>query len=227
MSSRKNGPPGHARGRPLPVRYKRHGINRSGAAMELEILQVTGCPGADMLDARLAELGYPRVIRRVVTSQAEAERLGLAGSTLLVDGADPFARPASCRLSRAACTPTSTDGRAPRPHLGSSATRSRSNRLRNSGERRRASATRRAVPKVLTRRRKRRPPPWTPEDRGARLVGDRDGRVHERALAHRDPVVAVALHLVAGAEPAAEHGRRPRQASRSCAAPLPSAWPQG
>ena len=35
-------------------------------------------------------------------------------------------------------------------------------RLRNSGERRRASATRRAVPKVLTRRRKRKPPPWTP-----------------------------------------------------------------
>ncbi len=34
-------------------------------------------------------------------------------------------------------------------------------RLRNSGERRKASATRRPVPKVLTRRRKRRPPPWT------------------------------------------------------------------
>ena len=36
-------------------------------------------------------------------------------------------------------------------------------RLRNSGERRRASATRRAVPKVLRMRRKRRPPPWTPK----------------------------------------------------------------
>jgi selenocysteine-specific elongation factor len=35
-------------------------------------------------------------------------------------------------------------------------------RLRNSGERRRASATRRAVPKVLTRRRKMKPPPRTP-----------------------------------------------------------------
>ena len=72
--------------------------------MKLEILQVPGCPGADLLDARLAELGHSRVIRRVVTSQADAERLGLAGSpTLLVDGADPFARPGqppsvSCRL---------------------------------------------------------------------------------------------------------------------------------
>jgi hypothetical protein len=75
-----------------------------GAAMTMEILQVPGCPGADLLDARLAELGHLRVIRRVVTSQADAERLGLTGSpTLLVDGADPFARPGqlpsvSCRL---------------------------------------------------------------------------------------------------------------------------------
>ena len=43
------------------------------------------------------------------------------------------------------------------------------------------------------------------EDRGARLIGDRNGRVHERALPHGDAAVAVALHLVAGAEPAAEH----------------------
>ena len=76
----------------------------AGAAMKLEIMQVPGCPGADLLDARLAELGHSRVIRRVVTSQADAERLGLTGSpTLLVDGADPFARPGqppsvSCRL---------------------------------------------------------------------------------------------------------------------------------
>jgi len=40
----------------------------------------------------------------VVTSQADAERLGMTGSpTLLADGADPFARPGllpslSCRL---------------------------------------------------------------------------------------------------------------------------------
>jgi hypothetical protein len=84
------------------------GINhaRLGAAVTLEILQVPGCPGADLLEDRLAGLltGCPRVIRRVVTSQAEAEELGMTGSpTLLVDGADPFARPGqppsvSCRL---------------------------------------------------------------------------------------------------------------------------------
>ena len=72
--------------------------------MRLEILQVPGCPGADLLNARLAELGYAGVIRRVVASQADAERLDLTGSpTLLVDGADPFARAGqppsvSCRL---------------------------------------------------------------------------------------------------------------------------------
>jgi hypothetical protein len=74
--------------------------------MTLEILQVPGCPGADLLAARLDGLlaGRYAVTRRVVTSQADAERLGMTGSpTLLADGADPFARPGllpsvSCRL---------------------------------------------------------------------------------------------------------------------------------
>ena len=74
--------------------------------MTLEILQVPGCPGADLLAARLDSLlaGRRRVTRRVVASQAEAERFGMTGSpTLLADGADPFARPGllpsvSCRL---------------------------------------------------------------------------------------------------------------------------------
>ena len=74
--------------------------------MTLEILQVPGCPGADLLAARLAGLlaACPGVTRRVITSQADAERLGMTGSpTLLADGADPFARPGlfpsvSCRL---------------------------------------------------------------------------------------------------------------------------------
>jgi len=74
--------------------------------MTLEILQVPGCPGADLLASRLDSLlaGRLRVTRRVVTSQADAERLGMTGSpTLLADGADPFARPGqlpslSCRL---------------------------------------------------------------------------------------------------------------------------------
>jgi hypothetical protein len=71
-------------------------------------LQVPDCPGADLLAARLDELLASRpacqVIRRVVTSQADAERLGMTGSpTLLADGTDPFARSGqspsvSCRL---------------------------------------------------------------------------------------------------------------------------------
>lgn len=77
--------------------------------IDLEILQVPSCRGADLLAERLETLlaghvGY-RLTRRVVTSQADAERLGMTGSpTLLADGADPFTPPGgqlpslSCRL---------------------------------------------------------------------------------------------------------------------------------
>jgi len=76
--------------------------------MTLEILHVPGCPGADLLEGRLTGLlgarpGH-RIVRRVVTSQIDAERTGMTGSpTLLADGTDPFARPGqspsvSCRL---------------------------------------------------------------------------------------------------------------------------------
>jgi hypothetical protein len=76
--------------------------------MRLEILHVPDCPGAPVLEERLAELlpDYPavRVTWRVVTSAEVAGKVGMAGSpTLLVDGVDPFARPGqqpsmSCRL---------------------------------------------------------------------------------------------------------------------------------
>jgi hypothetical protein len=76
--------------------------------MILQILQVPDCPGAELLETRLAPLlaAHPdiEVTRQVLTSQADAERLGMTGSpTLLADGTDTFARPGqqpsvSCRL---------------------------------------------------------------------------------------------------------------------------------
>lgn len=76
--------------------------------MRLDILQVPDCPNAAVLETRLALLlaGRPdiEVRRHMITAQDDAERLGMTGSpTLLVDGADPFARPGqepsvSCRL---------------------------------------------------------------------------------------------------------------------------------
>jgi len=79
-----------------------------GGAVRLDILQVPDCPNAAVLETRLALLlaDHPgiEVTRHVVTAEDDAERLGMTGSpTLLVDGADPFARPdqrptISCRL---------------------------------------------------------------------------------------------------------------------------------
>jgi hypothetical protein len=76
--------------------------------MRLQILHVPDCPGAELLETRLASLlaVYPGIelTRQVLDSQADAERLGMTGSpTLLADGRDPFARPGqqpsvSCRL---------------------------------------------------------------------------------------------------------------------------------
>jgi hypothetical protein len=76
--------------------------------MRLLILHVPDCPGAALLETRLAPLlaAHPglELTRRVVASQADAERAGMTGSpTLLADGTDPFARPGqhpsvSCRL---------------------------------------------------------------------------------------------------------------------------------
>ncbi len=78
--------------------------------MRLEILHVPDCPGAAVLEDRLAEVlaDYPaaEVARQVIATEEEAGRAGMTGSpTLLVDGMDPFARPGqqpgiSCRLYR-------------------------------------------------------------------------------------------------------------------------------
>jgi hypothetical protein len=90
--------------------------------VKLEILHVPDCPGAAVLEDRLAEVlvnyAAAEVDRRVIATQEEAERAGMTGSpTLLVDGRDPFASPGlqpgvSCRLYRDA------DGRlAPAPSV--------------------------------------------------------------------------------------------------------------
>jgi hypothetical protein len=76
--------------------------------MELTVLAVPGCPGALVLEQRLAVLlaGRPgaRITRQVVGTADDAVRLGMRGSpTLLIDGADAFPAPGqdpalACRL---------------------------------------------------------------------------------------------------------------------------------
>jgi hypothetical protein len=78
--------------------------------MKVVILAVPGCPNAPVLEERLAAALEGRsdvaVTRHVVAEESEAARWGMHGSpTILVDGADPFARPGqaaslSCRLYR-------------------------------------------------------------------------------------------------------------------------------
>ena len=85
--------------------------------MKLVILQVPDCPNAAVLETRLAPLLAARsdivLTRQLVTGQADAERLGMTGSpTLLADGVDPFALPASPPLL---LPPLPRRARPPRP----------------------------------------------------------------------------------------------------------------
>ena len=107
--------------------------------MKLVILQVPDCPNAAVLETRLAPLLAARsdivLARHLVTSQADAERLGMTGSpTLLADGVDPFAAapgqpsplpslPPPSPPSPAASTATSTAVPPPPPPRPSSAPR--------------------------------------------------------------------------------------------------------
>jgi hypothetical protein len=118
--------------------------------MRLEILHVPDCPGAALLETRLAPLLAARpdveLTRQLVTTQPDAGRLGMTGSpTLLADGADPFTRPGlrpsiSCRLY-----PDDTAARAPPPRPPSSATPSETlaNRRATRSRRGRTAAARR------------------------------------------------------------------------------------
>jgi hypothetical protein len=78
-----------------------------GDAVRLEVLHVPDCPNLAPLLERLAQVTELPVATRVIDSETDAARCGMAGSpTLLVDGADPFAAAAesgcsvSCRLYR-------------------------------------------------------------------------------------------------------------------------------
>ncbi|MGW6200764.1 hypothetical protein ACWF0M_31775 [Kribbella sp. NPDC055110] len=75
--------------------------------MRLEVLHVPDCPNLAPLLEGLAQVTELPVAIRVIESDADAARYGMAGSpTLLVDGVDPFAAPEegacglSCRLYR-------------------------------------------------------------------------------------------------------------------------------
>jgi hypothetical protein len=75
--------------------------------VKLEVLHVPDCPNLSPLLECLAQVTDLPVAIRVIETDAEAARFGMAGSpTLLVDGVDPFAAPGerecgvSCRLYR-------------------------------------------------------------------------------------------------------------------------------
>jgi hypothetical protein len=76
--------------------------------MKLEVLHVPDCPNLSPMLERLAQVTDLPVVTRVIDSDAEAARFGMAGSpTLLIDGVDPFTSRdqcecgVSCRLYRA------------------------------------------------------------------------------------------------------------------------------
>jgi len=78
--------------------------------MQLPILAAPDCPNAPVLQDKLAAVLHDRadvsVSRETITDESEAARRSTHGSsTLLIDGADPPARPGqppsmSCRLYR-------------------------------------------------------------------------------------------------------------------------------
>ncbi|MCX5107140.1 hypothetical protein OOK13_00895 [Streptomyces sp. NBC_00378] len=87
--------------------------------MRIEVVVVNECPNEELAVGRLRQaleasgLHEADVVTRMVTDQAEAERIGFTGSpTILIDGEDPFAEAGraqgmACRLYR---TPEGMDG---------------------------------------------------------------------------------------------------------------------
>jgi hypothetical protein len=86
------------------------GAKDQESVTDVTVLAIAECPGAALLEERLAvaAAGLPgiRVSYRVIASEAEATAAGMSGSpTLLADGTDPFAIPGqepalACRLYR-------------------------------------------------------------------------------------------------------------------------------
>ncbi|MEU4291746.1 alkylmercury lyase family protein [Kribbella sp. NPDC026596] len=65
--------------------------------MRLEVLHLPDCPNLSPLLERLALVTDLPVATRVIESDADAARFGMAGSpTLLIDGVDPFGEPGEC-----------------------------------------------------------------------------------------------------------------------------------
>lgn len=76
-------------------------------AVKLEVLHVADCPNLSPMLQRLGEATGLPITTRLIETDADAKRFGMAGSpTLLIDGADPFTASddrecgVSCRLYR-------------------------------------------------------------------------------------------------------------------------------
>jgi hypothetical protein len=80
--------------------------------MKLEVLHVPDCPNLPPMLERLAEITDLPVTTRVIDSDADAARFGMAGSpTLLIDGVDPFTAAGGCECGVSCRLYRDEDGR--------------------------------------------------------------------------------------------------------------------
>jgi hypothetical protein len=80
--------------------------------MKLEVLHVPDCPNLPPMLERLGEVTDLPVATRVIESDGDAARLGMAGSpTLLIDGVDPFTASGQCECGVSCRLYRDQDGR--------------------------------------------------------------------------------------------------------------------
>lgn len=80
--------------------------------MKLEVLHVPDCPNLGSMLERLAEVTALPVATRVIDTDADAARFGMAGSpTLLIDGVDPFTAAGACECGMSCRLYRDEDGR--------------------------------------------------------------------------------------------------------------------